>query len=163
MATGDVTVFDEFKSEIFDATQVHNLHGTHTVYCILHTNTSAPTAAAADPHYAGTGTTNYATNECVNTTPTNAQYTPGGLQLGGTGATITDNIIDISNGVKFDLDDFSVAVDATGVNDAYWAIIYNNGDTNKSCICFCELGGPVGNTTGALDIQWASTGVFTVT
>ena len=151
MATGDVTLFNSFRSEIGDA--IHNLSSNDFFFGLV-TNTAPPTQTTAGPHWAGTGTTNLATNQ-VSTT---AGYT-GPINVS---TTITDNWTISGATATFDVDDVSLTQNADGFTDAYWGVIYNNTDANKRAICFLEMGGPVSLVAGDVSVTWNAAGVFTL-
>jgi hypothetical protein len=151
MATGDVTLFNSLRDNLGAA--IHNFNSDDTFVGLV-TNTSPPTQTTAVPHWAGTGTTNLATN----------QVGTGGGYTGpvNCSAVITDNWSISGATATYDIDDVSLSQNASGFTDAYWAVGYNNTDVNKRAIFFCELGGPVSLVAGDVSISWNASGVFTL-
>ena len=151
MAIGDVTLFNSFRSELGDA--VHNL-STNSFSFGLVTNTSAPTQTTAGPHWAGTGTTNLATNQVTTT----AGYT-GPVNVS---AVITDNWTISGATATFDVDNVSLTQNASGFTDAHWGVIFNDTDANKRALCYLEMGSPVSLVAGDVSVTWNAAGVFTL-
>jgi len=127
MAQGDVTFFDRW---IFDVLQEEHNMETDTIKVALVSNTTVPAANTADPHFGGTGTTNFATNEVSGT-----GYTAGGETAAS--PTVTDN----SGTIEIDFGNVSWAKQTSGgPANIRWAIIYNDTNTEKPCIGYVELG-----------------------
>jgi len=157
MAAGDFIVFDKFLENLGDG--IHNM-STGTFYMGVITNTT-PLITAADPRWAAGGTPDFSALE---TDATAGNYTAEGEPMS---VTITDNWDITGSTVKFDGDDIEILVNAsnpngTGTSSAYWGIIYDNDATNKNCIGFVDLGGPVDMTAGNFTIAWNASGLFTI-
>ena len=143
MAQGDVRFFDQFLVDVAEG--VHDLE-TDDIRVALVTNTTPPTEATLDPHFGGTGTTNFATNEVT----AGGNYTAGGAIPAAPSVTLNGTLADIDWG------DVSWASDPGNPTDAAWAIIYNFTPASKKCIGYVDLGGVFDMTTGDLSITWAT-------
>jgi len=145
MAAGDVTLFEELAKDLAD--EVHDL-AADTLKLGLIDNTTAPTAADATPRWA-----DYSANEVS---------TAGGYTANG--ETLTTVSYTEAGGVgTLDADDVELAQDGSGFTDAYWGILYNDSATNKEAIGFVELGGPVSDQDGPVNIRWNASGILTIT
>lgn len=149
MAAGDVTVFSAAKVNI--GLNVWNLE-TDVIKFALITSAVTPTETDAAPHWGGTGTTDFNTNE----------VTAGGNYT-AEGNTLTTNVYVASGAnAKFDADDVAIAQHASNPTNARWAIIYNSTDANKRAIAFLDLGSARDLTTGAFSVTWHANGIFTL-
>lgn len=126
MAAGDFVFHDQFLIDLWN--KVHDIDDTWK--CGLVTASVTPAASDAAPHFGGTGTTNYATNQVT----AGGNYTAGGPSLANQAVTVAANIL------KLDADDVSIAVDGSNPTDARWLIVYNDTDANKRCMGFLDLG-----------------------
>ena len=151
MASGDFTVFSQAKIDL--GNKIHNLgSGGDVLKFGLATNVVTPTEADAAPHWAGTGTTNYATN----------QVTPGGNYSTG-GPTLTTQVFNASGAnAKFDVDDVSITQNASNPTNARWAVLYNSTDANKRALGFLDLGSVRDLSGGNFTVTWNASGVFTL-
>ena len=141
MARGDIKWFAQGLHDL--GNKIHDMDGDDWRMGIV-TNVTVPAVNTAAPHWGGTGTTNFATNQVT----TGTAYT-GPIVLTGETWTLT------ASGADFRLSNLSIAQDAGGgFTNAHWGIIYNNTDANKRAVCYVELGGPVGNQSGAIDFDW---------
>lgn len=147
MAAGDITFFDQFLED--EARGVHNLH-TDEIRLGLITNVAPPAANDAGPHWGGTGTTNYATNQ---------------VGTGGTSYTgpfdITNTASQTGGTLTFDGADVTLAQDASGPNNIGWGILYNHTDANKRAIAFVQIRDTADHdlTAQELSIIWATQGI----
>ena len=149
MAAGDIVVFMQAKVDL--GNKVWNLE-TDVVKLALITNAVTPTETDPAPHWQGTGTTNFNTNE----------VTPGGNYT-AEGMTVANNVfIAASPNAKFDGDDITIAQHASNPTNARWGILYNDTDASKRCIGYLDLGGVKDLTTGAFTVTWAGAGIFTL-
>jgi len=142
MARGDIKWFGQALHDL--GNKIHDMDGDDFRMGIV-TNATVPTVATAAPHWGGTGTTNFATNQV----PTGDDYT-GPIVLATEAWTLV-------SGVPYwrVSGDVTIAQDAdNGFTDGYWGIIYNNTDANKRAVAFLDLGGPVGNVSGPIEIAW---------
>jgi hypothetical protein len=141
MARGDIKWFAQALHDL--GNKIHDMDGDDFRLGIV-TNATAPTVDTAAPHWGGTGTTNFATNQV-------------GTATGYTGpiALATEQWTLIAGGPRWRVtNDVTIPQDAGGFTNAYWGIIYNNTDANKRAIGYIDLGGPVGNQSGPVTIEW---------
>jgi len=82
---------------------------------------------------------------------------------------VFDNGIDINgtyseaDGVgSFDGDDIALSQNVNGFDDGYWLILYNDTNTSKYAVGFLDLGGPISQVDGPININWGSS-IFTIT
>jgi hypothetical protein len=151
MATGDVTLFQEFIRDMGDGD--HDFDND-TFKIGLIDNVVTPTAADATPAWGATSGVDYDGNEVDSTA---GNYTAGGEPL----ASVT--WVEAAGVGTFDAADVSFAQHGSGFTNAYWGIIFNETATNNEAIGFVELGGPVSEVAGPVAINWNASGIFTVT
>lgn len=141
MARGDIKWFAQGLHDL--GNKIHDLDADDFRMGIV-TNATVPSVSTAAPHWGGTGTTNFASTQVATATG----YT-GPIVLG------TEAWVLTSTGAQFRLSsDVNVPLDASGFADGYWGVIYNNTDANKRAVAYVDLGGPVANTSGAIDFGW---------
>lgn len=141
MARGDIKWFAQALHDL--GNKIHDMDGDDFRLGIVN-NSTAPTVDTAAPHWGGTGTTNFATNQVGTATA----YT-GPIVLA------TEQWALIAGGPRWRVTgDVTIAQDAGGFTTGYWGIIYNNTDANKRAIGYVDLGGPVGNQSGPITIEW---------
>ena len=142
MATGDVRWFAQGLLDL--GNKIHNLSSDAWRLGIVTTST-VPSLTTTAPHWGGTGTTNFATNQVATATA----YT-GPITL----TTVTWTIV--SGNPTFRADIVTIAQDASGFTNGAWGIIYNNTDTNKRAIGFVELSstGAASVVSGPITIDW---------
>lgn len=143
MASGDITVFHQFKVDM--GNKIHDLD-TDTYKLGLITTAATPAATAAAPHWGGTGTTNYATN----------QVTPGGNYATGGPSLASVDFINSAGTVPWRAAKVSIAQDAANPTNARWGIIYNSTDANKRAVAFVDLGSDRDLTTGPFELRFNS-------
>lgn len=142
MAQGDFVVFDQFILDL--GNKIHDMDGD-TFNIGLVSNATVPATTTAAPHWGGTGTTNFATNET-----TGGNYTaPVALSsLTWSGATPAWDSADLAP---------MFAANASNPTTCVWGIVYNNTDANKRCVGYLDLnGGSTLDTTGGLTITVAN-------
>src|SRR5690554_3383727 len=127
MAAGDIVFFDQFKIDL--GNKIHDLDSDEYKVGLI-TSSVTPTAASAAPHWGGTGTTNFATN----------QVTPGGNYASGGPAIGSLAYTDQSGTATWAGNKISIANDPSNPTDARWGIVYNNTDSNKRAVAFLDLG-----------------------
>ena len=125
MAAGDFKWFAQGLHDL--GNKIHDLD-TDDWRLGLITSAATPAINTAGPHWAGTGTTNFATNQVA----TGTAYT-GPIALASESWTLT------ASGAAMDFADVTVAQDASGFTNARWGIVYNNTDANKRAIGYLEL------------------------
>jgi len=153
MATGDIKWFQQAIVDL--GTKIHNLTADALQLGIV-TSTTVPTMATAGPHWGGTGTTNFATNQVG----TGGGYT-GPIAL----ASVTWT--NVSGVITLRATDVVVPQNASGFANGAYAIIYNNTDANKRALGFIELSsaGTLSIVSGSftIDFQGAGTDVLRIT
>lgn len=141
MARGDIKWFAQGLHDL--GLQIHNLN-THDWRMGIVTNATVPAVNTPAPHWGGTGTTNFATNQV----PTGTAYT-GPIVLAGESWVLT------ASGADWRLTNVTIAQDAGGgFTGAHWGIIYSFTDASRRAVAFVELAGPVGNVAGAVEFDW---------
>lgn len=145
MATGDVTVFEEFADQL--GKEMHNF-SSDTLKLGLIDNTTPPTAADATPTWS-----DYSGNEVG----TGGGYTANGETLANV------SWAEAAGVATLDADNVSLSQNGSGFTDAYWGIIYNDTEATDAAIAFVELGGPVSEQAGPIAINWNASGILTVT
>ena len=144
MARGDLTLFQEFVDQLGE--EKHDF-SADTLKLGLIDNTSAPTAGDATPTWG-----DYSANEVS----TAGGYTANGISLANVSWSET------AGTAKLDADDLSLAQNGSGFTDAYWGILYNDSEATDMAIGFVDLGGPVSEQAGPVNINWASGGIVTL-
>ena len=146
MAQGDLTLFNEFRSQVLQGE--HDLNATDTIKVALITNAVVPTASTTTPTLA----------DFTQVTGTN--YTAGG-------ATITTPVVSNVSGAtyKFDGDNVSWTQNASGPTDIYYGIIYNDTNASDMAIAFIDMTVDSGTTpislaAGNIAINWNASGIF---
>ena len=148
MASGDVTVFDQFLQDM--GRKVHQLE-TDVIKLGLITNAVTPTASTSDPRWGAGGSTNFDTNEVT----AGGNYAAEGPDIAGTYS-------QTSGTATFDATDVSILQNASNPTNARWGIIYNSTSSGKECIAFIDLGSVRDLTTGNFSITWNPSGIFTI-
>lgn len=146
MAQGDLTLFNEFRSQVLQAE--HDLNATDTIKVALINNTTVPTASTTTPTLA----------DFTQVTGTN--YTAGG-------ETVTTPVVANVSGAtyKFDGDNVSWTQNAGGPTDIYYAILYNDTNATDMAIAFIDMTVDSGTTpislaAGNISINWNASGIF---
>lgn len=148
MATGDVTLFDQFLVDMGNG--IHNL-SSNSMKMAYVSNAVTPATTTSDPRWGAGGGTNMSTDE-----QTGGNYTAGGVVLASFAATLS------AGAVKLDYNDpAQVATNASNPTAIYHAIIYNNTAAGKQCIASIELGGPINGVTQALTVTPNASGLAT--
>ena len=150
MATGDIKWFSAGLLQL--GTKIHNLTSDVIKVGIV-TNSTVPTTDTAIPHWGGTGTTNFATNQVVTT---GTQYT-GPKTLAS--VTFTE-IGTVPKVPTLRATDIAMTIDASGFTNGAYGIIYNDTDANKRALGFIELSsaGTASLVAGALTIDFGGAG-----
>lgn len=141
MARGDIKWFAQGLHDL--GNKIHDLDGDDLRLGIV-TNSTVPSVSTTAPHWGGTGTTNFATN----------QVSTGTAYTGPVDITI-DSWTLTSAGADLRFTDVTINQDAGGgFSNAYWGILYNNTDANKRALAYIDLGGAIGNVSGPITIEW---------
>lgn len=156
MATGTIKWFSAGLLQL--GTKIHNLTSDVLKMGIV-TTATVPTTDTAIPHWGGTGTTNFATNQVG----TGGGYT-GPITL----ASVTFTEIGSSPKVPtLRATDVVISQNASGFSNGAYGIIFNDTDANKRALGFIELdaGGALNIVTGSktIDFQGSGTDVLTLT
>lgn len=146
MAAGDIKWFAQGLHDL--GNKIHDLDNDDWRLGII-TAVATPAVNTAAPHWGGTGTTNFATNQVALATAYTGPIvlTSEAWALSATGATM-------------DFADVTIAQDAAGFTDGRWGIIYNNTDTSKRAVGFVDLGSARSLVPGPLTIQMNASGVL---
>ena len=148
MARGDFTVFEEFVLAL--GSKEHNIGATDVLKLGIVTNVVTPTAADATPTWA-----DYSANDVSAA----GGYVADGLTLTFTGVTRWE---EAAGTATLDADDISLSQNGSGFTDAYWGILYNSSSTGNQAIGFLDLGGPVSEQAGPVNINWNASGILTI-
>jgi hypothetical protein len=156
MATGDIKWFSAGLLQL--GTKIHNLTSDVLKLGIV-TTTTVPTTDTAIPHWGGTGTTNFATNQVG----TGGGYT-GPITLAS--VTFTE-IGTVPKVPTLRAADVTISQNAGGFSNGAYGIIYNDTDANKRALGFVELSsaGALSIVSGSvtIDFQGAGTDVLRLT
>ena len=153
MATGDIKWFQQGLLDL--GNKIHNLSSDVLQLGIV-TTTTVPTMATAAPHWGGTGTTNFATNQVG----TGGGYT-GPITLAGVTWT------NVAGVPTLRATDPVIAQNAAGFANGAYGIVFNSTDANKRALGYIELSaaGTLSIVAGSVtvDFQGAGTDVFRIT
>lgn len=154
MATGTVKWFAQGLLDL--GNKVHNLSSDVLKLGIV-TTATVPAVGTAGPHWGGTGTTNFATNQVVTT----------GTQYTGPKTLASATWTSVSNVPTLRATDIAMTVDASGFTNGAYGIIYNDTDANKRALAYIELSaaGTLSLVAGGVTIDWggAGTDILTIT
>jgi len=142
MARGDMKWFIQGLKDL--GNKIHDLDGDTLKLGII-TNAATPAVTTAAPHWGGTGTTDLSAAQVG----TGGGYT-GPVSLAGLSWAIS------SSSVIFGANEVALTQNASGFNNGYWGIIYNDSDANKRCFGYLDLGGPVDLTAGNVTVTFNS-------
>ncbi|HNG02669.1 MAG TPA: hypothetical protein PLQ71_12345 [Nitrospira sp.] len=148
MATGTIKWFAQGLHDL--GNKIHDLDADDWRLGVV-TDTTTPAVNTAAPHWGGTGTTNFATNQVATATA----YT-GPIVLSSESWALT------ATGAAMDFADVTISQDASGFSNGAWGIVYNNTDANKRAIGYVELSaaGTLSNVSGPVTITLNAAGVF---
>jgi hypothetical protein len=153
MATGDIKWFPAALLDL--GNKIHNL-SSDTLKLGIVTTATVPALSTAAPHWGGTGTTNFATNQVG----TGGGYT-GPITL----ASVTWT--NVSNVPTLRATDVAISQNGSGFSNGAYGIIYNDTDANKRALGWIELssGGTASIVSGSLtiDFQGAGTDILKIT
>lgn len=143
MAAGDVVFFNQFRDDM--GKKVVNMN-SDTIKLGLVTSSVTPSASDAAPHWGGTGTTNYATN----------QSTPGGNYATGGPSLTTMSWTTSGATSSWKADKVAIAQHASNPTNVRWGILYNSTDVNKRAIAFVDMGAVKDLSAASQEIRWNS-------
>jgi hypothetical protein len=153
MATGDIKWFPAALLDL--GNKIHNL-SSDTLNLGIVTTATVPALSTAAPHWGGTGTTNFATNQVG---------TGGGYTGPVTLASVTWT--NVSNVPTLRATDVVIPQNGSGFSNGAYGIIYNNTDANKRALGWIELssGGTASIVSGSLtiDFQGGGTDILKIT
>lgn len=153
MATGDIKWFPEALLNL--GKKVHNL-SSDTLKLGIVTTAIVPALNTADPHWGGSGTTNFATSEVS----TGGGYT-GPITLSSVTWT------NVSNVPTLRAADVTIPQNASGFSNGAYGIIFNDTDANKRALGWIEVdsAGTLSIVSGSrtIDFQGAGTDVLKIT
>ncbi len=149
MSAGDFKWFAQGLQDL--GNKVHDLDADDWRMGIV-TNATVPAVNTAAPHWGGTGTTNFSTN----------QVGTGGTSYTGPIVLTSEAWALTASGAAMDVADISLAQDAAGFTNGAYGIIYNNTDANKRAIGYVELssGGTLSLVAGAVTITMNASGIL---
>lgn len=150
MATGTIKWFAQGLHDL--GNKIHDLDGDDWRLGLI-TTATVPAVNTAAPHWGGTGTTNFATNQV---TTAGTSYT-GPIVLTSEAWTLN------STGATMDFADVGpLSQDASGPSDIAYGIIYNNTDANKRAIGYVEISsaGTASLVSAPLTISLNASGVL---
>ena len=127
MASGDVVFVAAAKEQL--GQKIHDMD-TDTFKLALITSSTTPTETTALPHFNGTGTTDWSTNEVS----AGGNYSAGGVTLTSVTWTLSTAT------VTWDSADVTISQDGSNPTNARWGIIYNDSDANKRVLAYVDLG-----------------------
>lgn len=153
MATGS---FKWFAQGLMDlGNKIHDMDGDDWRMGIV-TTATVPAVNTAAPHWGGTGTTNFATN----------QVSTGGTSYTGPLVLTAEAWALNATGANMDWADtvMQLAQDASGFTNGAYGIVYNNTDANKRAICYLEISaaGTASLVTGAINITLNASGALSL-
>lgn len=152
MANGSISWFAQALLDL--GNKVHDLDADDLRVGFI---TSAVTPAIGDaaPHWGGTGTTNFNTNEVT----AGGNYPAEGYVLVSVSWSLVSNVPTLR------ATDISIAQHASNPTNARWGIVYNNTDANKRAIGFLDFGSARDLTAGdfLFNFGGAGTDVLTLT
>ena len=148
MATGDITLFDQFLVDMGNG--VHNL-SSDTIKMAFVSNAVTPATTTADPRWGAGGSTNLSTDE-----QSGGNMTAGGVTLASFACTLSGGT------AKLDATDpATYSQNASNPTSIYHAVIYNDTATGKNAICSIEMGGPVSGVAGDVTVTFNASGIAT--
>ena len=147
MARGDFTLFEEFVDILGQGD--HQLDA-HTLKLGIVDNTLAPLANIATPTWG-----DYSANEVS----TAGGYTANGITLTYSGVTRWS---EAGGTATLDAENITISQNGSGFTDGYWGILYNDTHVTDGAIGFLDLGGPVSEQAGDININWNASGILTI-
>jgi hypothetical protein len=145
MAAGDVLFFNQFILDL--GNKLHDLDSDDWRIGLV-TTATVPAKTTAAPHWGGTGTTNFATNQIATAT----SYAAPIVMTAETYAASSNDLIWSAGKIG------PIAQDAGGATNIAYGIVYINTDANKRAACAVELSstGAISLVAGPLEIRWNS-------
>lgn len=152
MAAGDIKWFAQGLLDL--GNKIHNL-SSDVLKLGIATSTTAPAISTAAPHWGGTGTTDFSSN----------QVSTSGTSYTGPQTLASVTWTSVSNVPTLRATDVALAQDASGFTNGRYGIIYNSTDANKRALGYIDFGSDRTLVTGSLTInfQGAGTDILTIT
>lgn len=131
--------------------------GADTLKLGIVTTATVPAVSTAIPHWGGTGTTNFATN----------QVSTGGTQYTGPLTLASVTWTNVANVPTLRATDIAMTIDASGFTNGAYGIIYDDTHASKLALGYIELSsaGTLSLVAGAVTIDFggAGTDILTLT
>jgi hypothetical protein len=142
MARGDFVLFDEL-AHVQAQGLINNETDTFKIGIVDATIT--PAFNDATPTWS-----DYSANEVS----TAGGYPAGGLTESGPEINYAAGVATMDD----DDSNFSLAQNGSGFTDGYWGIYYSDTSAAKNAVGFIDLGGPVSEQAGPININWNASG-----
>jgi hypothetical protein len=147
MARGDIHWFNRAGLDGFK--KVYDLSADSIKLGII-TNGNAPSVNTPNPTWGANGSTNLSLDQVT----TNSGGYSGPIALASVTFTQSANIPTLAaNSIVIPQDS------GNGFTNAYWAPLYDDTHANKPAFAYVDLGGPVGNQNGPVNINFNSSAV----
>ena len=147
MASGDFKWFAQGLHDL--GNKIHDLDTDDWRMGII-TTAATPAVNTSAPHWGGTGTTNFSTN----------QVATGGTSYTAPIALTSEAWSLNATGAAMDWADITLAQDASGFTNGRWGIVYNNTDANKRAVGYLDLGSDRSLVAGSLTITMNASGIL---
>jgi hypothetical protein len=146
MSRGDVHLFAAFQ---FKAEAGGNFNlTTDTLKLGIVTGATAPAIGTNDPRWGSGGATDFSANQVALGAGYAGPITLGSVALSRSGAVVT---LAAANVV--------VPQDASGFSNGFYGILYDATVSGNYAIGYVDLGGPVGNVNGPINLNWNAAGI----
>lgn len=149
MARGDWTTFEELADQL--GPENHNFAATDVFKLGIVSSGASPAAGDITPTWS-----DYSGSEVG----TGGGYPSGGISL--TYGSVT-RWAEAAGVATFDADDITISQNGSGFTNGYYGILYNDTQASKMAIGFLDLGGPVSEQAGDININWHASGILTFT
>jgi len=147
MASGDFKWFAQGLHDL--GNKIHDLDTDDWRMGII-TTAATPAVNTSAPHWGGTGTTNFSTN----------QVATGGTSYTAPIVLTSEAWALNATGAAMDCADITLAQDASGFTNGRCGIVYNNTDANKRAVGFLDLGSDRSLVAGSLTITMNASGIL---
>ncbi len=149
MASGDFKWFAQGLHDL--GNKIHDLDTDDWRMGII-TTAATPAVNTSAPHWGGTGTTNFSTN----------QVATGGTSYTAPVVLTSEAWALNATGAAMDCADITLAQDASGFTNGRWGIVYNNTDANKRAVGYLDLGSDRSLVAGSLTITMNASGILSL-
>jgi hypothetical protein len=144
MARGDFTLFNDFAEKLGNGE--HDLNDDTFKLMIISTVTE-PVATEAAPAFS-----TYSSGQVGEFV---GGYVTGGVDINAVYAEVTGT-------GTLTGDDIALTQNASGFDDAYWGILYNDTNASKFAVGWIEFAGAVSQIDGPVNLNWNVSGILTV-